>query len=115
MFYFIAIILLFIASSFFSGSETALTAANKIKIQARADAGDKKSQRLLKTVKNTEEFIAGILIANNIPNIILPSLVTIVALEYGWNVGISTAILTVLIIIFAEVLPKSVAAAIPIA
>ncbi|MBM7633250.1 CNNM domain-containing protein [Geomicrobium sediminis] len=113
MFYFIAIVLLFIASSFFSGSETALTAANKIKIQARADAGDKKSQRLLKTVKNTEEFIAGILIANNIPNIILPSLVTIVALEYGWNVGVSTAILTVLIIIFAEVLPKSVAAAYP--
>ncbi len=46
----IAIILLFVASSFFSGSETALTAANKIKIQTRADNGDKKSQKLLKTV-----------------------------------------------------------------
>lgn len=109
----IAIILLFVASSFFSGSETALTAANKIKIQTRADNGDKKSQKLLKTVRNTEEFISGILIANNIPNIILPSLVTIVALEYGINVGIATGVLTVAIIIFAEVLPKSVAAAFP--
>lgn len=109
----ITIILLFIASSFFSGSETALTAANKIKIQTKASKGDKKSQQLLKTVSNTEEFISGILIANNIPNIILPSLVTVVALEYGFNVGIATAILTVLIIIFAEVLPKSVAAAFP--
>lgn len=109
----IAIILLFIASSYFSGSETALTAANKIKIRTRAEQGDKKSQKLLKTVSNAEEFISGILIANNIPNIILPSLVTVVALDYGINVGMATAVLTVLIIIFAEVLPKSVAAAFP--
>lgn len=108
-----AIILLFIASSFFSGSETALTAANKIKIQTRADNGDKKSQKLLKILRNTEEFIAGILISNNIPNIILPSLVTIVAMEYGLNVGVATGVLTVAMIIFAEVLPKSVAASYP--
>src|SRR5699024_9417581 len=55
----------------------------------------------------------GILIANNLPNIVLPSLVTIVALQYGWNVGVTTAILTVLIIIFVEVMPKSIAAAFP--
>ena len=109
----IAIILLFIASSFFSGSETALTAANKIKLQSKAANGDKKSERLLKLVSNAEEFIPGILVANNVPNIILPSLVTIVALDYGINVGIATGVLTVAIIIFAEVLPKSVAAAYP--
>lgn len=110
---FVAIILLFIASSFFSGSETALTATNKIKLQTKAANGDKKSERLLKLVTNAEEFIPGILIANNVPNIILPSLVTIVALDYGINVGIATGVLTVLIIIFAEVLPKSIAAAFP--
>nr|WP_206698867.1 CNNM domain-containing protein [Shouchella lehensis] len=110
---FVAIILLFIASSFFSGSETALTATNKIKLQTKAAQGDKKSERLLKLVNNAEEFIPGILIANNVPNIILPSLVTIVAIDYGLNVGIATGVLTVLIIIFAEVLPKSVAAAYP--
>ncbi|GAK04472.1 hemolysin and related protein containing CBS domains [Geomicrobium sp. JCM 19037] len=109
----IAIFLLFLASSFFSGSETALTATNKIKLQSKAANGDKRSANLLKFVENSEEFISGILIANNVPNIILPSLVTIVALEYGINVGIATAVLTVMIIIFAEVLPKSIAAAYP--
>ncbi len=110
---FISIVLLFIASSYFSGSETALTATNEMKLQMKARGGDKKAARLLKLVNNPTIFIPGILIANNLPNIILPSLVTIVALEYGWNIGITTAVLTVLIIIFAEVLPKSVAAAFP--
>ncbi|WP_052254544.1 hemolysin family protein [Salinicoccus sp. YB14-2] len=110
---FIAIFLLFIASSYFSGSETALTATNEMKLQMKARNGDKKAARLLKLVNNPTVFIPGILIANNLPNIVLPSLVTIVALEYGWNIGITTAILTVLIIIFAEVMPKSVAAAFP--
>lgn len=109
----ISIIVLFIASSYFSGSETALTATNEMKLRLKAANGDKKAARLLKLVNNTEEFIPGILIANNVPNIVLPSLVTIVALEYGWPIGITTGILTVLIIIFAEVLPKSIAAAHP--
>ncbi|MCG5103168.1 hemolysin family protein [Oceanobacillus alkalisoli] len=107
------IIILFIASSYFSGSETALTATNEMKLQLKAASGDKKAERLLKLVNNPDLFIPGILIANNVPNIVLPSLVTIVALEFGWNIGITTAILTVLIIIFAEVMPKSVAAAFP--
>lgn len=105
--------LLFIASSYFSGSETALTATNEMKLRLKAMNGDKKAARLLKLVNNTDEFIPGILIANNVPNIVLPSLVTIVALEYSWPIGITTGVLTVLIIIFAEVLPKSIAAAFP--
>lgn len=109
----IGIIVLFIASSYFSGSETALTATNEMKLRLKAANGDKKSARLLKLVDNPDLFIPGILIANNVPNIVLPSLVTIVALEFGWNIGITTAILTVLIIIFAEVMPKSIAAAFP--
>ncbi len=47
----------------------------------------KKAARLLKLVNNPDLFIPGILIANNVPNIVLPSLVTIVALEYNWNVA----------------------------
>lgn len=105
--------ILFIASSYFSGSETALTATNEMKLQLKATSGDKKAARLLKLVNNPDLFIPGILIANNVPNIILPSLVTIVALEYGWSIGVTTVVLTVLIIIFAEVMPKSIAAAFP--
>lgn len=109
----ISIVLLFFASSYFSGSETALTATNEMKLQLKAANGDKKAARLLKLVNNPDLFIPGILIANNVPNIVLPSMVTIVALEFGWNIGITTAVLTVLIIIFAEVMPKSIAAAFP--
>src|SRR5690625_3766029 len=101
------------ASSYFSGSEAALTATNEMKLQLKATNGDKKAARLLKLVNNPDLFIPGILIANNVPNIILPSLVTIVAIEYDWSIGVTTAVLTVLIIIFAEVMPKSIAAAFP--
>lgn len=109
----IAIIACFLASFFFSGSETALTATNKVRLQSKAANGDKKSEKLLKLVTNADEFIPGILVSNNIPNIILPSLVTIVALDYGVNVAVATGILTVSLIIFSEVLPKSIAAAFP--
>lgn len=109
----ISIVILFIASGYFSGSETALTATNSMKLQLKAQSGDKKAERLLKLVNNPNLFIPGIFIANNVPNIVLPSLVTIVGLQYGWNIGITTGILTVLIIIFAEVVPKSIAAAFP--
>ena len=53
----LAIILLFIASAYFSSSETALTATNKMKLQLKAAAGDTKAERLLKLASNTREFI----------------------------------------------------------
>lgn len=109
----IAIILLLFVSFFFSGSETALTAANKMKLQTKANNNDKKSENLLNLVSKPSEFITAILIGNNIANIILPTLVTMVALDYGVNVAIASAILTVTIIVLSEVLPKSVAAAFP--
>lgn len=95
---------------FLSGSETALTAVNKMKLKSRADNNDKKSQRILEVVSKPDEMITSILIGNNIANIMLPTLVTIIALDYGFNVGVATGILTVALILFAEVLPKSVAA-----
>ncbi|QNF26162.1 hemolysin family protein [Metabacillus elymi] len=107
---FIAILFFLLMSFFLSGSETALTAVNKMKLKTRADNNDKKSQALLKLVSKPDELITSILIGNNIANIMLPTLVTIIAIEYGFNVGLATGILTVVLIIFAEVLPKSIAA-----
>lgn len=109
----IAIIALLFVSLFFSGSETALTATNKMKLETRARNKDKKSKKLLNLVSKPEQFITSILIGNNIANILLPTLVTMVAIDYGWNVAVASAILTIVIIVFAEVIPKSIAAAFP--
>jgi len=106
----IAIIFLLFVSFFFSGSETALTATNKMKLQTKARNGDKKSERLLNLVSKPSEFITTILIGNNVANILLPTLVTALAIDYGVNIGVASAILTVTIIVFSEVIPKSVAA-----
>ena len=109
----VLIIILLFTSLFFSGSETALTAVDKMKLQAKVQDGDMKAARLMGIVSKPSEFITTILIGNNISNIILPTLVTITALEYGWNVAAASAVLTVTIILFAEVVPKSIAAAFP--
>ncbi len=109
----IAIIFLLFVSFFFSGSETALTATNKMRLQTKASNGNKKAENLLNLVSKPSEFITTILIGNNIANILLPTLVTTLAIQYGFNLGLASAILTVIIIVFSEVLPKSVAAAFP--
>lgn len=109
----IAIIFLLFVSFFFSGSETALTATNKMRLQTRANNGENKSKKLLKLVSKPSEFITTILIGNNIANIVLPILVTTLAIQHGFNIGIASVILTVTIIVFSEVLPKSIAASFP--
>src|SRR5699024_8346548 len=107
----IAIIILLFLSFIFSGSETALTAVNRMRIQTKVENNeDKRDKKLLRLLSDPEEFITAILIDNNIANILLPTLVTMVAIEYGINVGIASAVLTLTIIVFAEVIPKSVAA-----
>ncbi|SIS44870.1 hemolysin family protein [Salimicrobium flavidum] len=109
----IAIIALIFVSLFFSGSETALTATNKMRLQTQADNGNRRADKLLKLVAKPSEFITTILIGNNVANILLPTLVTTLAIQYGFSVGLASAILTIVIILFAEVIPKSVAATFP--
>ncbi|WP_411842712.1 hemolysin family protein [Salinicoccus sp. HZC-1] len=109
----IAIIILFFASAFFSGSETALTAVNKMKLQTKANNGDVRAQKLLRLVYKPNVFITTILIGNNIANILLPTLVTAMAIDYGVSVAVASASLTISIIVLAEVIPKSIAATFP--
>lgn len=109
----IAIIILFFTSFFFSGSETALTAVNTMKLRTKAENGDISARKLLDLVSKPGEFITTILIGNNIANILLPTLVTAMAIDYGISVAIASAVLTISIIIVAEVIPKSVAATFP--
>ncbi|EMR07814.1 hypothetical protein C772_00143 [Bhargavaea cecembensis DSE10] len=107
---FIVLGILLFLSFFFSGSETALTATNRMKVQLRADQGDRKSEKLLKLISKPDRMITSILIGNNIVNILLPTLLTAIAIDKGWQVGLATTILTITLIIFGEVLPKTIAA-----
>ncbi|MDQ0428231.1 Mg2+/Co2+ transporter CorB [Planomicrobium stackebrandtii] len=107
---FIALGIFLFMSFFLSGSETALTAVNRMKVQLRAEQGDIKSQKLQKLIAKPDRMITTILIGNNIANIMLPTLVTTIAITRGWEVGLATAILTIVLIIFGEVLPKTIAA-----
>ena len=107
---FVALGLFLFMSFYLSGSETALTAVNRMKVQLRADQGDGKSVKLLKLISKPDRMITAILIGNNTANIMMPTIVTIIGIERGWKVGIATGVLTVIIIVFGEVLPKTIAA-----
>lgn len=107
---FIALGLCLFLSFFLSGSETALTAVNRMKIQLRADQGDNKSIKLQKLISKPDRMITAILIGNNVVNILMPTIVTMIAIDKSLSVGVLTAILTVVLIIFGEVLPKTIAA-----
>ncbi len=102
---------LLVLSGFFSGSETALTAASRGKLRAQADKGSRGAQRALEITEDSERLIGSVLLGNNLVNILATSLTTALLTSlFGDNgVLIATAVMTVLILIFAEVLPKTYA------
>ncbi len=110
-FSFIILILLLAASAFFSSSETALTTVNRIKIKTMADEGDKRAITVLKVTDKPKKMLSAILIGNNIVNLSASSLATTLAIDIFGSVGagIATGILTLLILIFGEITPKSLA------
>ncbi|MBB4823064.1 Mg2+/Co2+ transporter CorB [Sporosarcina luteola] len=107
---FIALGFFLFMSFFLSGSETALTAVNRMKVQLRAEQGERKSIKLQKLIVKPDRMITAILIGNNVANIMMPTIVTMIAINKGLNVGLLTGGLTVVIIVFGEVLPKTISA-----
>ncbi|MBF9041937.1 DUF21 domain-containing protein [Rhodobacterales bacterium HKCCE4037] len=108
------ILLLLMCSAFFSGSETALTAASRGKLRsiAERDAGPTKgAERALELKEDNERLIGGILLGNNLVNILATSLATslFTALVGPSGVAVATGVMTALVLIFAEVLPKTFA------
>ncbi|WP_424967487.1 MULTISPECIES: HlyC/CorC family transporter [unclassified Dinoroseobacter] len=105
------ILLLLCCSGFFSGSETALTAASRGKLHAMADKGDKGAARALGLKEDNERLIGGILLGNNLANILATSLATAVFTKAFGDSGVAlaTLVMTALVLIFAEVLPKTYA------
>ncbi|WP_427138132.1 hemolysin family protein [Psychrobacillus psychrodurans] len=99
-----------LVSLFLSGSETALMTVNRTKVQLRVEQGDKKSEKLLALLSKPDRMIITILVGNTIANISMAVILILIAEHFEWHIGWSISILTVFIIIFCEVLPKTIAA-----
>lgn len=106
-----AIVALLVLSAFFSGSETALTAASRGKLRALADKGSKRAVTALAVTENSERMIGALLMGNNVANILSASLATALLTRLFGDSGVAmaTLVMTLLVLIFAEVLPKTYA------
>ncbi len=115
----IILFILLLLSAFFSSAETALTSVNKLRIRSLAEEGVKKAITVSKLIENPSKMLSAILIGNNVVNLTASSLATTLAMNIGNDVGmgqntslaigIATGIVTVLILIFGEITPKSLA------
>lgn len=107
----ITIAILLAMSAFFSSSETALTTVSAIRLKSLADSGNKKAMLVLKLKENPDKMLSAILIGNNIVNIAVSSLTTIFVQNKWGNfaVSIGSGVLTLLVLIFGEITPKTAA------
>ena len=98
-------------SAFFSSAETALITVNRIRMRTLAEDGNKRAATVLRITDNSGKMLSAILIGNNIVNLSASSLATSLAIKIWGNVGagIATGILTILILIFGEISPKTLA------
>lgn len=115
----IALVILLILSAFFSSAETALTTLNKIRLRTLEDEGVKNAKIVRKLIENPGKLLSTILIGNNIVNLSASSLTTVFATNLAAKsgmpisasslVGIATGILTLLVLLFGEIMPKTIA------
>lgn len=112
---FMFVLVLLVASAIFSGSETALTAASRARMHALENEGDERAREVNRLLAHPERIIGTVLIGNNLVNILASSLMTGLLIGLFGEVGIAYATIgmTVLIVIFSEVLPKTYAFAFP--
>ena len=110
----ISIVFLLVLSAFFSGSETGMMASNKIKLRNKAKSGEKNSARALKLLSRPDNLLSVILVGNNFANILASALVTILMINFfDGRVLLGSILLTIIILIFSEITPKTTASAYP--
>ena len=109
--YILALIALVAMSAFFSASETAFTSLNRARVKSMGNNGDRRAARALALSEDYDRLLSGILVGNNIVNILSASLATVlfVRLIGGAGVSVSTAVMTVIVLMFGEIAPKSIA------
>lgn len=106
----IVLIILLLLSAFFSSAETALTTVNRIRMRSLADEGSKRAKTVLKITDDSAKMLSAILIGNNIVNLSAASLTTSLAYSFGGSmVAIANAALTIAILLFGEITPKTTA------
>jgi len=107
--------ILLILSAFFSGTETALMRVNKYRIRHLSRKGNREAKLAEKLLKHPEKLIAFILFGNNLVNFIAASLVGVVSMKIGGPAGVAigTLLLTIVVLLFAESVPKTIAAIFP--
>lgn len=103
----IILIVLVFLSAFFSSAETAFSTVNRVRMRSLEEDGNKSAARVNKILDNYGKMISTILIGNNIVNISASALATTLALRINLIVGIATGILTIVILLFGEILPKT--------
>lgn len=103
------VIVLLCLSAFFSSAETALTTVNKMRVRTLAEAGHKQAITLTKVIENPSKMLSTILVGNNIVNLSASSLMTTLTMQmFGSKaVGLATGVLTLLILVFGEITPKT--------
>lgn len=108
----LVLILLLCLSAFFSSAETSLTTVSKVRMRALAEEGNRRASLVLKITDDSSRLLSTVLIGNNVVNISASSLATTLAISVFGNAGagLATGVLTVLILIFGEITPKTVAA-----
>ena len=106
-----AIVILIVMSAYFSATETAFSSLNRIRVKSQADAGDKKSQLIISLADRYDELLSSILVGNNIVNISCTSIATVLFTYFIGNGGatVSTVVMTILVLTFGEITPKSLA------
>ena len=105
--------MLLIFSAFSSGSETGMMASNKVKLR-NLSKGTKGAKRALKLLQRPDILLSSILIGNNFANILASAIVTIIMIDYfGGNVLLGSIILTLVILVFSEITPKTIASVYP--
>ena len=105
------VVVLLCLSAFFSSAETALTTVNRMRVRTLAEAGDKRAITLTKVIEEPGKMLSTILVGNNIVNLSASSLMTTLTMQMFGNkaVGVATGILTLLILVFGEISPKTLA------
>ncbi|TAH73803.1 MAG: HlyC/CorC family transporter [Anaerolineaceae bacterium] len=108
----VILLILLLLSAFFSGSETALTAINKLRMRSLADDNIRGAKVALKLIEDPTKMLSALLIGNNVVNLSASALATTMAIDIWGNnwVGLATGVLTLVILVFGEITPKSISA-----